>query len=396
MTVMVQSIQQIQQHNAPRLFRHSRRLAPFLTLAALVLAVPQAWPAVMQALSEVWLSVSVFVAGTLALVYAAERAFDTDLGQWLQRYQSWQVPVAALLGAFPGCGGAIVAMTHFSRGQLSFGAVVATLTATMGDAMFLLLAREPLTGFGVWLMGIAVGTVSGMLVDAVHGTGYLRPASVPHERRSSSKSLPSPALNALEKTWVMLAAVGFVVGLLAAFQVDIDHWLEPVLGLSPAYSLGLAGTLLALGLWIFDQDDATSPGCNSQSCVAAQSSEAQRIIKDTNFISAWVILAFVSYELVVSRFGLQLDSALAVWAPLVPLMAIAIGMIPGCGPQILVTSLYLSGNVPLSAQLGNAIANDGDALFPAIAVAPKAALIASIYSAIPALLVAYGWYFWVE
>ena len=76
-------------------------------------------------------------------------------------------------------------------------------------------------------------------------------------------------------------------------------------------------------------------------------------------------------------------------------MAIAVGFIPGCGPQIVVTSLYLNGSLPLSAQLGNAISNDGDALFPAIALAPRAALVATVYSAIPALLVAYGTYvFW--
>jgi hypothetical protein len=61
-----------------------------------------------------------------------------------------------------------------------------------------------------------------------------------------------------------------------------------------------------------------------------------------------------------------------------------------------VTSLYVSGAIPLSAQLGNAIANDGDALFPAIAVAPKAAVVASIYSALPAVFVAYGWYLFME
>ncbi len=58
--------------------------------------------------------------------------------------------------------------------------------------------------------------------------------------------------------------------------------------------------------------------------------------------------------------------------------------------------MYLSGLIPLSAQIGNAISNDGDALFPAIAMAPRAAIVATIYSALPALLLAYGWYFYVE
>ena len=87
-----------------------------------------------------------------------------------------------------------------------------------------------------------------------------------------------------------------------------------------------------------------------------------------------------------------MGKALSIAGPLVPAAAILVGFIPGCGPQIMVTSLYLAGSIPLSAQLGNAIANDGDALFPAIAVAPKAAVAATLYSAIPAILVAYGWY----
>ena len=77
-------------------------------------------------------------------------------------------------------------------------------------------------------------------------------------------------------------------------------------------------------------------------------------------------------------------------------LAIIIGFLPGCGPQILVTSLYLNGAVPFSAQLGNAISNDGDALFPAIALSPKAALIATVYSAIPAFLVGYGYWYLFE
>ena len=77
-------------------------------------------------------------------------------------------------------------------------------------------------------------------------------------------------------------------------------------------------------------------------------------------------------------------------------MAILIGFLPGCGPQVLVTTMYLSGIIPLSAQIGNAISNDGDALFPAIAIAPRVAIVATLYSAVPALLISYGWLFLVE
>ena len=77
---------------------------------------------------------------------------------------------------------------------------------------------------------------------------------------------------------------------------------------------------------------------------------------------------------------------------LLPLIAVFVGFVPGCGPQVLVATLYLNGLLPFAALIGNAISNDGDALFPAIALNPRAALIATGYSAIPALVVAYGFY----
>ena len=83
------------------------------------------------------------------------------------------------------------------------------------------------------------------------------------------------------------------------------------------------------------------------------------------------------------------DSALI----FIPLLAILIGFIPGCGPQILVTTLYLNGIIPFAALIGNAISNDGDALFPAIALTPKMAIIATLYSAIPALIISYYFLF---
>ena len=67
-----------------------------------------------------------------------------------------------------------------------------------------------------------------------------------------------------------------------------------------------------------------------------------------------------------------------------------------CIRDRLITTMYLAGFIPLSAQIGNAISNDGDALFPALAIAPRVALIATLYSGIPALLVSYAWFFVME
>ena len=119
-----------------------------------------------------------------------------------------------------------------------------------------------------------------------------------------------------------------------------------------------------------------------------------RVLQDTHFVTAWVVASFLLYELSTALFGLDLGLWFNQFAIYAPLVAIIIGLLPGCGPQIVVTTLYLQGILPFSALAANAVANDGDALFPAIALAPKAALVATLYSAIPAFIVGYGLYFW--
>ena len=345
----------------------------WLALAALVgiaLTSGDTARVVAESMSEAYLAVTVFVAGTLALLYSLEAGFRADIGLLLARHRNWQVPVAALLGAFPGCGGAIVAVTQYSRGYLSFGGLVATLTATMGDAMFLLLAREPATAALVLLLSIVVGTLSGYAIDAVHGGDFLRPAT-PRRESSPGEDAPSdtegrrPGL--LRFAWLLLIVPGMAIGILAAFQIDTDGLFGRFAALEPSLWIGVTGAAVALAMWA--RDGSPPVGNGALACRARQRGPLMRVIGDTN-----------------------LGAVFELWAPLVPLMAIAVGLLPGCGPQIVVTSLYLTGSLPLSAQIGNAISNDGDALFPALALAPKAALVATLYSSVPALIVAYGYY----
>ena len=59
------------------------------------------------------------------------------------------------------------------------------------------------------------------------------------------------------------------------------------------------------------------------------------------------------------RFRSTFEAALV----FLPILAVLVGFIPGCGPQVLVTTLYLNGIIPFAALIGNAISNDGDAYF---------------------------------
>jgi hypothetical protein len=121
-------------------------------------------------------------------------------------------------------------------------------------------------------------------------------------------------------------------------------------------------------------------------------SPVTRMTEETAFISVWVIGAYLAYDYVIAFTGVDLAGMFATVGPLLPLMGIVIGLIPGCGPQVLVATLYINGLIPFAALIGNAISNDGDALFPAIALDPTAAFWATLYSTIPATIVAYGFF----
>lgn len=353
-------------------------------LAILHQADPVLFRLIAESLSDAYLGVSVFVALTLAGFYLLERRFKHRVLQTLHRGSVWQVPCASLLGALPGCGGAIIVVTQFVHGQMSFGALVSVLIATMGDAAFLLLAREPATALAVFLAALIAGTVTGYLVDHLHSEGFMRQQS-PRRQRPSGITTEVPAQ--LQRLFWTLLAPGAVLGTLNCLQLEAPVGGIEALGIALEDWVGFVGALLCVAVWC-------SQPLNSWTARFAQKPRSaclkEAAVAETSFVSVWVILGFLSFELAVYFTGLDMRTLFFSVGAAAPLLGVLVGLIPGCGPQILVTALYLQGVVPLSAQLANAISNDGDALFPAIALAPRAAVAATLYSAVPALLIGYG------
>lgn len=368
--------------SAPTTFVASDKLGPFrmrrlvvaLAFLALMAAPGELGELSRSLMTDAYVQVSVFVGATLLLFYGAEKLFRFDIGSALKGARGWQVPMAALMGATPGCGGAVVVVAAYSSGNVGFGAVVATLTATMGDAAFLLIATRPDAAAVVLPLSFTVGIISGWLVDLFNKTEFRASTAgqcdfAPFIGRTRPQDLG----------YLALAVPGLVVGAAQLGQVEI----ATIFGL-PVLWLALAGTALGLFIW------ATSP---LHAMTNSRDSAVTRMAEETSFISVWVIGAYLAYDYVVAYAGVDLESAFATVAPLLPLIAIVVGFIPGCGPQVLVTTLYINGVIPFAALIGNAISNDGDALFPAIALNPKAAVVATIYSAVPAMIVAYTFFF---
>ena len=333
-----------------------------------------------ESMVDAYLAVSVFVGFTLMVFIGLDSLTKFDIHSFLEKTKNLHVPIASFLGAIPGCGGAIIVVTQYIQGRISFGSLVAVLTATMGDAAFLILAMEPSTGLLIFVLGIFVGTISGYVVDLIHGRSFMMTNS---EIELEFEKLKKTFVSKFNIFWLMLFVPGFIIGILLAFQIDVDNFLNLPSNVSIVIMLGSGGAILSIFMW------SLNPLSDFQCSTDKSRGFLSRVIDTTNFVSTWVISGFLVFEIFMYFTNIDLKLFFDLWLPFVPLIAILFGFLPGCGPQIVVATFYLNGYIPLSAELGNAISNDGDALFPAIALAPKAAILATIYSAFPAIIVAY-------
>ena len=333
-----------------------------------------------ESMVDAYLAVSVFVGFTLMVFIGLDSLTKFDIQSFLEKTKNLHVPIASFLGAIPGCGGAIIVVTQYIQGRISFGALVAVLTATMGDAAFLILAMEPSTGLLIFVLGIFVGTISGYVVDLIHGRSFMMTNS---EIELEFEKLKETFVSKFNIFWLMFFVPGFIIGILLAFQIDVDNFLNLPSNVSFVIMLGSGGAILSIFMW------SLNPLSDFQCSTDKSRGFLSRVIDTTNFVSTWVISGFLVFEIFMYFTNIDLKLFFDLWLPFVPLIAILFGFLPGCGPQIVVATFYLNGYIPLSAELGNAISNDGDALFPAIALAPKAAILATIYSAFPAIIVAY-------
>ena len=350
----------------------------------------QTWEIIKSSVADAYIAVTSFVAGTLLLFYSLEKYCNLDLEHIFLKKPKLEVFLSSFLGALPGCGGAIIVLTQYSRGKASFGSVVAALTATMGDAAFLLIAKEPLIGLLIFFIGFIVGFISGVIVNLIHGKSFMKMNGCDVIKLNSKPSNYKTS-KTLDLFWIILIIPGIVFGILSAFQIDLDAFFSNELIENPITFYGFFAGLLCFVMWVIPivSGYKYNPSGSNEKII-------RRTVSDTNFITGWVILAFLAYELTVHLGNIDLEAIFKSYYAFVPLIAIVVGFLPGCGPQILVTTLYLNGIIPLSAQIGNAISNDGDALFPAIALHPKAAVKATIYSGIPAIIVGYSYFFIFE
>jgi len=378
----------------------------------------------LASLRDGYVQVSAFVAMTVLAFGLVQYRTDGALIATIEDNERLQVLFGGLLGLTPGCGGAIVVMPLYIRGTVSFGTVVATLGATAGDSAFVILALAPEAALYAYAVAFAASVATGYLVDSV-GLGVSRvdaavarlsPAARPdggtavngsvtpnpahdycgpapthaHEAGPDRRSrVLTPLSHLAHVTWWGTAIAGLGLGILYLLRGGPEVALTVGVGFDGLFTVvGIAGAVLSLYLYLIGrhyvgEGEIARARDSFRSAYDALTHAAM----ETSFVTVWVFVAFLVYEYAVLLTGVNVATLAAAAGVLAPIGGAAVGLIPGCGPQILLASVYAEGGLPFSALTANAIAQDGDALFPLLAVDARAAVVATIYNFLPAVVV---------
>ena len=152
--------------------------------------------------------------------------------------------------------------------------------------------------------------------------------------------------------------------------------------------IGLLGTTLSVILYIaqknwFADDTEATIGDKLHSMRETMVHAAS----ETAFVTFWVMIAYLVFEFTMLFAGIVEQDLQKYGSGLVAvLIAAIIGLIPGCGPQIIAITAYTKDIISFPALAANAISQDGDALFPLLVRHKAASLWATVHTTIPAII----------
>ena len=381
---------------------------------------------IVVSMRDAFLAVTVFVAAMVLLFSWLQYITAGKFVDAIRANKRWQPVIGALMGITPGCGGAIVMMPMYARGYVTYGTVIATLIATLGDAAFVLIGAAVTDSsfiapvIAVHLISFFVGVFWGYLVDGLKITprnplGKFGPTfkdDNPPESSVESDELESHEiiddlgreeaggwryflLHQGYTVWWMVTAIGLIFAVLllvwsaqdADFNLEIDY--NPLTLHGFITWIGLLGTSLSVILyisqknWIRDDTEA-SIGDKLYSMRETMIHSAS----ETAFVTFWVMAAYLVFEFSMLFSGMtEADLARYGDGLIAVVLAAFIGLIPGCGPQIIAITAYTKDLLSFPALTANAISQDGDALFPLLVRHRAASLWATIHTTIPALIV---------
>lgn len=307
-----------------------------------------------------------------------------DFFKGLRRSRVGQTVISAFLGVIPGCMGGFAAVSLYTHGIISFGALVAMAIATSGDESFVLLATVPDKALWIFLILFAVAIVVGVTIDFFYKPQ--RGVSICTEQYSIHEEDTATDKKERHVTWkrvAMFIGVALFITALVTGHLEHEHEGEAVAEhlhgginlLSEEWMNWLFGgfSLILLGVLMWGSDHFVE-----------EHLWHHIVLKHLPSVFLWTfgILVLINFGLEYMDIE-QWISDNTVW---MIVLATLVGIIPESGPHLIFVTLYASGLAPLPVLLASSISQDGHACLPLIAESKKSFLCVKLINCTVALL----------
>ena len=313
---------------------------------------------------------------------------DGQMGARLSRSRLGQVLLGGLLGVIPGCVGGFAAVSLYSHGMISLGALIAMLIASSGDEAFVMLVMFPGKALLLFAVLLVIGIVTGFIVDR-----FVPARKDPHTACDAHFEVHGGDHHGIEASWQNLAKASWqrivllvgITAFIAALALGmLEHEHEPSAGghfnIFDEYWINLLFAICSLfALWF------TAFGSDH----FVQDHLWNHVVrKHLLRIFLWSFGALLLIGLAMHYF--DLETLVKGNIPLLILLAVLIGLIPESGPHLIFVTLFAAGVVPFSVLLASSISQDGHASLPLLAESKGSFVKAKAINALVAALAGYA------
>ena len=297
-------------------------------------------------------------------------------GKWfssLQNSKFKQVFLGSLLGLIPGCVGGFAAVSLYSHGLISLGALAAAMISSSGDESFVMLAMSPRTAFILFGVLIVIAIVSGIAIAHF----YNKPLKVScdqefevHDEQSHEVESEGRGFS-VEK---LIIALGLVIFAAALFSGVLEHSHAHVGDhlhehehhhghhhggislLDERWINLLFGVISVVVLFLT---------MRSNTHFVKEHIWNHVIKKHCLSIFLWTLGALAVIQ--IGLHYIDIEPWLEENKFVVLLIAALIGMIPESGPHMIFITLFAGGYIPFSVLLASSISQDGHTALPLLA-----------------------------
>ncbi len=319
-----------------------------------------------------------------------------------------QILFGATLGMIPGCLGGFAAISLFTHGFFSLGALIATMISTSGDEAFLILAIIPQKAFILFGTLFFIAIITGLLIDFVfYKKQKIRKCSNNFEIHAQDE-VETPSLVKLssyrailkpsrERIIIFLGIILFITAVImgilqcshpehnascghvhsehcshgthpVSFNILNEQWINVIFAIVSSVTLLFTATakehFIKEHIW-------------------------NHIIKK-HFISVFLWTFGI---LTICQLGLGYFN-ITHWIndnmPIVILLAALVGLIPQSGPHLIFITLFAQGALPFYILLVNSIVQDGHTTLPLLASNKRDFIKSKIINMIVGLIIGFA------